>query len=111
MTTTREEAQMPTITLTETNAPSRSKGRGWLRIDGWNGSFATTTGRAFEAEIGDELTLVTGVELRRAQRGTERERRVLRVVVTGMATDVVLSSIGSPSSQSYDVAITGVRTP
>lgn len=97
---------MTTITLTETRAPSRSKGRGWLRVDGINSSFATPKGRTIEVEAGTIISLVTGTEIRRATR-TEKERKTYSVVVTGDAADTVETTISSP--QSYDATICGVR--
>jgi hypothetical protein len=99
MTTTR------TITITETGAPSRSKGRGWARIEGVEGSFASPGGRTVDTDE-DTIDVVIGVELRRGQRAV-KEREVVTLVVTGDPADTATVSLGSP--QSYDVTVSGAR--
>lgn len=94
-----------TITLTETSKPSTSKGRGWLYA-GTARTFATPSGRSLDAEAGDTITVVIGVELRRASGRVEKERREHSLTVTGVATDTVEIRLGSP--QAYAVLISGV---
>ncbi len=95
------------IQIIETEAPSRSKGRGWARIgSGDTAVFAGTTPRTVVAELGDVIEVTIAVEIRRSTRVT-KERTVERLVVTGDPSDRVELSLGSP--QPYGAAITGVR--
>lgn len=91
------------ITLTETAAPSRSKGRGWLVT---RDTFASPAGRDIQCEIGEVIELKLGCEVRRATR-MDRQGRIISVIVTGDASDKVEVSIGSP--QPYAASITGAR--
>jgi hypothetical protein len=95
---------MPTtVTLTQTAAPSRSKGRGWLVT---RDIFATPCGADVPCEIGETLELRLGTEVRRASR-VDRQSRTVTVVATGDPADTVEVTIGSP--QPYAATITGAR--
>lgn len=91
-----------TITLTETEKPSRSKGYGWARI-GDRG--ATAAGREIAAKIGADLVVDLVAKIKRSTR-TETLTERVTVTVTGDPSDAVSLSIGSP--QPYRATITGV---
>jgi hypothetical protein len=96
---------MSTITLTQTDSPSRSKMAGpcWIAIDG---TYATESGRNIEAEVGKTLTVAGKVNLRRSTK-TDTKRGSWTVVVTGDEADTVTVRLGSP--QAVEATITGVR--
>lgn len=93
------------ITITQTEAPSRSKMAGpcWIAI---GDTYATESGRTITAEIGERLTVTGKAVLRRSSR-TSTERSAWDVEVTGKPDDTVTVSLGSP--QSVTAKITGVR--
>ena len=101
---------MSTITITQTDSPSRSKMAGpcWIAIKDGNGHgghlFATPTGRDYETEE-DTVTIVGAAAIRHATRtGAYRIEETLRV--TGNPDDKVRLQVGSAQ---YVVAlVTGV---
>ena len=99
---------MTTITIRETDTPSRSKGRGWayVEVDGRR-VFATKEGATVEALVGSTVKVVTGVTLRRSTRET-KDRDVYTATVSEDPTEGYDISIGSP--QAYKSAIRGVCT-
>jgi hypothetical protein len=97
---------MATVTLTQTDAPSRSKQGGpcWIAI---GDVYATTAGKQLDAEVGATLTIAGKCSLRRASGKVDVRRDTWDVTVTGDEADAVTVSLGSP--QAVTATITGVR--
>ena len=93
------------ITLIQTDIPSRSKQGGpcWVAI---GETYAATTPRTLDAEIGEILIVTAKVSLRRASGYTDVKTRNWTVRVTGNPDDTVDVALGSP--QSVAAVITGV---
>lgn len=99
---------MTTITIRETDTPSKSKGRGWayVEVDGRR-VFATKEGATVEAPVGATVKVATGVTLRRATRDT-KDRDAYTATVSEDPTEGYDLSIGSP--QAYKCEVLGVCT-
>lgn len=102
---------MNTITITQTDSPSRSKMAGpcWIGIKDGKGAgqhlFATPSGKDYETEK-DTVTIVGSAAIRHATRiGKYRIEEALRV--TGNPDDTVELTVGS--AQYVTVTITGVQ--
>jgi hypothetical protein len=97
---------MATVTLTQTDSPSRSKQGGpcWIAI---GSVYATTAGRELDAEAGDTITVNGKCSLRRASGKVDVRRDSWSVIVTGDEADTVTVSLGSP--QAVSATISGVR--
>ncbi len=97
---------MATVTLTQTDAPSRSKQGGpcWIAI---GSVYATTAGKDLDAEVGDTITVTGKCSLRRASGKVDIRRDTWKVTVTGDPADTVTVTLGSP--QAVTAVITGVR--
>lgn len=102
---------MSTITLTQTDSPSRSKMAGpcWIAIKDGNGPgshlFATEAGKTYDTDK-DTVTIVGAANIRHATRtGKYRIEETLRV--TGNETDTVTLQVGS--AQYVVVTVTGVQ--
>ena len=97
---------MATVTLTQTDSPSRSKQGGpcWIAI---GNPYATTGGKEIAAEVGETLTINGKCSLRRASGKVDIRRGSWPVVVTGDPADAVTVSLGSP--QSVSATVSGVR--
>ena len=101
------------ITLTETDTPSRSKQAGpcWIAAtDPTTGAptIATRGGRTLDGlEPGTVITITAKVSLRRSKGGSDIARRVWTVVATGNESDTVDLQAGSP--QAVKVTVTGVE--
>lgn len=106
-----EQAEMATVTIVQTDAPSRSKQAGpcWIAIEEPGGDYlyAATTVRSVELPVGSTVTVAGKVTLRRAGGRPAVERKEWTLVVTGDPTDTVAVRLGSP--QSVDATLTGVR--
>lgn len=98
---------MPTaiITITKTDAPSRSKQAGpcWIAV---GTTYAATAPRTITAEVGDVLTVTGKTNLGRRSGRSDVTRREWAVRVTGDEADTLDVSVGSP--QSVDAHLTGV---
>ena len=92
-----------TVTITETDRPSRSKGRGWayLELEDGERTFASTPGRSITIKAGDKVTCVHGVELRRASGRTDKLRETAIIPTDSVGS--FFQSLGSP--QSYDISV------
>jgi hypothetical protein len=95
---------MATVTITETDSPSRSKMAGpcWIKI---GETYASTKPREIEAAPGATITAEGKVTLRRATRNTT-DRQAWVLTVTGDQDDKVTLRLGSP--QAVQAVVTGV---
>lgn len=93
---------MKTITLTETDRPSRSKQAGpcWVAI---GSTYASSSGKSIEAEEGEILEVTAKVTVRRATKNTT-DRKSWRVQVTGNPDNVVHVKLGSPQPVSAEIS-------
>lgn len=94
-----------TITITQTDIPSRSKQAGpcWIAVEG---TYASTTEKAIDIEVGAEIKVTGKVTLNRSTR-VSTDRKTWTVRVTGDPADTVTCRLGSP--QAVEAVITGVR--
>jgi len=97
-----------TITITQTEAPSRSKMAGpcWIAI---GDVYASTRPREITAERGGKITVTGKAILRRATRSTE-ERETWTLYATGNPDDTVTVGVGAGQRRGGEVqaVITGV---
>lgn len=96
---------MSTVTITQTDSPSRSKMAGpcWIRI---GSTYASTAPRALEAAPGSEITAEGKLEVRRATR-TQALRKTWTLVVTGSDSDSAELTV-TPYGQTVTALVTGV---
>lgn len=94
-----------TVTIRQTDSPSRSKQAGpcWIRI---GDVYASTAARAVDASPGEHITAEGKAILRRATR-ISTERETWRLVVTGDPADTVTLTVGS--GQCVEAVVTGVK--
>lgn len=96
---------MATITITQTDSPSRSKMAGpcWIRIDDPE-TYASTKARSITADAGAKITVSGKAMLRRATRD-QTERKDWTLWVTGNPEDTVTLRVGH--GQWVEAVITG----
>jgi hypothetical protein len=98
-----------TITITQTEAPSRSKQAGpcWIRLDGpGDPTYASTTNRTIAVPTGSAVTAEGKATLRRATR-TTTDRGSWTLTATGNPDDTVTLAVPDYGTQVVVVEIRG----